>query len=116
MSLFSVHVRYISITFIIFIFFFIDFPSFQTAVSKKFQSDLSIIRTRELNFILRSKICVHYNGKLRASHLILGCMPSYTSYQDSLGALTVGSPLLFDLDVRLQGFMPHKLTSGKARH
>ena len=116
MSLFSIHVGYVSITVIIFIFFFIDFPSFQTAVSKKLQSDLSIIRTRELNFILRSKICVHYNGKLRASHLILGCMPSYTSYQDSLGALTVGSPLLSDLDVRLQGFMPHKLTSGKARH
>ena len=43
-------------------------------------------------------------------------MPSYTGYQDSLGALIVGSPLLSYLDVWLPEFLPHGLTSGEARH
>lgn len=59
---------------------------------------------------------MHYNGQLRASQLILGCVPSYTSYQDSSDALTIGSPLLSYLDVRLLRILPHGLTSGKARH
>ena len=70
----------------------------------------------ELNFILRSKIFVHYVGQLRASHLILGCVPYYTSYQNSSSALTVGSPLLLYLDVRLLGFLPKGLTFEEARH
>ena len=48
--------------------------------------------------------------------MILGCVPSYTSYQDSLRALTVGNPLLSYLDVRLLGFLPPGLTFGEARH
>lgn len=97
-------------------FFSLTCPSFLTALSKKFQPDLSIVWTRELNFILGLEIFMHYDGQLKASHLILGCMPSYTNYQDSLGVLTVGGPLLSYLDVRLPGFLPHGLTSGKARH
>lgn len=76
------------------------------AVSKKFL---------ELNFVLQSEIFVHYNGQLRASHLILGCVPSYTSYQDSSSALTVSSPLLSYLDIRLPGFLPRGLMSKEAR-
>ena len=84
--------------------------------SKRFQPDLSVIRARELNFVLRSENFVHCDGQLRASHLILSCVSSYTSYQDSLGALTVGSPLLSYLGVWLPEFLPHRLTSGEARH
>lgn len=49
-------------------------------ISKKFQLDISFVRVKELNFILHSNIFVHFNGQLKASHLILGCVPSYTSY------------------------------------
>ena len=59
---------------------------------------------------------MHYDDQLRASHLILSCVPSYTSYQDSSSALTVGSPLLSYLDIRLSRFWPNRITSGKARH
>ena len=65
---------------------------------------------------MRIEIFVHYDRQLRASHLILSCVPSYTSYQDSLGTLTVGSPLLSYLDVQLLGFLQHELTSGETRH
>ena len=79
-------------------------------------SDLSVVRARELNFVLHLEIFVHYDGQLRASHLILSCVPSYTSYQDSSGTLIVGSPLLSYLDVQLSGFLQHELTSGETRH
>ena len=59
---------------------------------------------------------MHYVGQLRASHLILGCVPYYTSYQNSSSALTVGSPLLLYLDVQLLGFLPKGLTFEEARH
>lgn len=74
------------------------------------------MRIKKLNFFLRSEIFVHFDGQLKASHLILGCVPSYTSYQDSSSALTVSSLLLSYLDVRLPGFLPYGLTSGEARH
>ena len=71
---------------------------------------------KELNFILCSEVFVHYDGQLKASYLILGCVPSYTSYQNSSSALMVGSPLLSFLDVWLPGFLPRGLTSKEARH
>lgn len=58
---------------------------------------------------------MHFNGQVRVSHLILGCMPSYTSFQDSSSALTDCSPLLSYLDVRLPEFLPRGLTSEEAR-
>ena len=70
----------------------------------------------ELNFILHLEIFIHYDWQLRASHLILGCVPSYTSYQDSLGTLTVGSPLLSYFDIRLPEFLLHRLTSNTVSH
>lgn len=65
---------------------------------------------------LNDELVVHYDGQLRASHLILGCVPSYTSYQNSPSALTVGSSLLSYLDMRLPRFLPHGLTSKETRH
>lgn len=73
------------------------------------------MQVKKLNFILCFEIFVHFNGQLRASHLILGCVPSHMSYQNSSSALTVGSPLLSYLDVWLLGFLPHGLTTGEAR-
>lgn len=58
---------------------------------------------------------MHYDGQLRASHLILGCVPFYTSYQNLSIALMVGSPLLSYLDVQLPNFLPKGLTSKEAR-
>ena len=45
----------------------------------------------ELNVILHLDIFVHYDEQVKESHLILCCVPSYTSYQDSLGTLTIDS-------------------------
>lgn len=89
---------------------------FLIAVSKKFQLDLIIVRVRELNFVLRLEIFVHYDGQLQTSHLILGCATSYPNYQDSSTTLTIGSPFLSYLDVRLSGFLPHRLMRGEAQH
>ena len=89
---------------------------FLTAISKKFQPNLSVVQAQELNFILRLEIFVYYDGQLRASLLILSCEPSYTSYQDSSGTLTVNSPLLSYFDVRLPEFLSHRLTSDEVRH
>ena len=63
------------------------------ADGKKFKPDLNAVLVRDLNFVLRSAIFVHYDAQLRASHLILGCTPVYTSNQDPRQALTVHSPL-----------------------
>ena len=70
---------------------------------------------QDLNFVIRFEIFVHFDGQLRATHLILGHTPAYTSFQDPSHELTVGSPLLSYLDVRLRGFLPKGLTLGEAR-
>ena len=77
--------------------------------------DFNAVHVRDLNFVLRSEIFVHYDRQLRASHLILGVTSIYTSYQSFGQALTVGSPLLSYIDVRYQGFFPLRLTVGEAR-
>ena len=69
----------------------------------------------DLNFILRSKIFVHWDGQLRASHLILGVNPVYSSWQSFTQALLVDSPLLSYIDVRHSNFLPPKLSVGEAR-
>ena len=70
---------------------------------------------QDLNFVIRFEIFVHFDGQLRATHLILDHTPAYTSFQDPSHELTVGSPLLSYLDVRLRGFLPKGLTLGEAR-
>ena len=50
------------------------------ANGKKFVSDLNAVHVKDLNFVLRSEIFVHFNGQLQVSHLILDCTLVYTSY------------------------------------
>ena len=102
--------------------FFLLSPPFLTPmfpfvhiVTKRFKPDLNVVHSWDLNFVLRSEIFVHYDGQLRASHLILECIPLYTSYQDPGQALTVGNPLLSYLNVHLRGFLPRGLTLVEAR-
>lgn len=79
--------------------FSLTLTPFSTTVSKKFQPYIKVVRIIELNFVLCSEIFVHYDGQLRASHLILGCVPFYTSYQNSSSALMIDNPLLLYLDI-----------------
>ena len=80
-----------------------------------FVPDIRIIHAKDLNFILRSEIYVHWDGQLRASHLILGVEPVYSTWQPFKQALLVDSPLLSYIDVRYANFLPPKLTTGEAR-
>ena len=64
---------------------------------------LGLVNARDLNFVLRLEIFVHYDGKLRASHLILGCTLSYFNYQDLGLAFLATHPLLTYIDVHLLG-------------
>ena len=58
---------------------------------------------------------MHWDGQLRASHLILGVEPVYSTWQPFKQALLVDSPLLSYIDVRYVNFLPPKLTTGEAR-
>ena len=77
--------------------------------------DIRTVHVRDLNFVLRSEIFVHRDGQLRASHLILGVEPVYSTWQTFKQALLVDSPLLSYIDVRYANFLPPKLTTGEAR-
>ena len=80
-----------------------------------FVLDIRTIHVRDLNFILRSEIYVHWDGQFQASHLILGVEPVYSTWQNFKQALLVDSPLLSYIDVWYANFLPPKLTTGKAR-
>ena len=54
------------------------------------------------------------DGQFRASHLILGYTPVYTTWQPFRPALLVDSPLLSYIDVRHANFLPPQLTVGEA--
>ncbi|KAL0003384.1 hypothetical protein SO802_017165 [Lithocarpus litseifolius] len=83
--------------------------------TRRFRADPSVIHVRDLNFVIRSEIFVHFDSQLQAAHLILGHTLAYNSFQDPGQALTIDSPLLSYLDVRLQGFLPRGLTLGEAQ-
>lgn len=70
---------------------------------------------RDLNFVLKSEIFMHINRQLRASHLILGCNPVYSTWQPFSQALLVDSPLLSYIDVWHANLLPPFLTVGEAR-
>ena len=74
-----------------------------------------MVHVRDLNFVLRSEIFVHWDGQLRASHLILRLESVYSTWQAFGQALLVDSPLLSYIDVRHTNFLPLRLTVGKAR-
>ena len=80
-----------------------------------FVPDIRTVHAKDLNFILRSEIYVHWDGQLRASHLILGVEPVYSTWQNFKQALLVNIPLLSYIDVRYANFLPPKLTTGEAR-
>ena len=80
-----------------------------------FTQDIRTVHVRHLNFVLRFEIFVHWDGQLRASHLILGVDPVYSTWQSFSQAFLVDSPLLSYIDVRYSNFLPPKFTVGEAR-
>ena len=80
-----------------------------------FTQDIRTVHVRDLNFVLRFEIFVHWDGQLRASHLILGVDPVYSTWQPFSQALIVDSPLLSYIDVRHVNFLPPNFTVGEAR-
>ena len=80
-----------------------------------FVLDIRTVHAKDLNFILRSEVFVHWDGQLRASHLILGVDPVYSTWQSFKQALLVDSPLLSYIEVQYANFLPSKLTTGEAR-
>ena len=70
---------------------------------------------RDLNFVLQLEIFVNFDRQLRASHLILGCTPVYSTWQLFGQALLVDIPLLSYIDVRHPNFLPPNLTVGEAQ-
>ena len=80
-----------------------------------FTHELRVVHVRDLNFVLRTEIFVHWDGQLRASHLILGVEPVYFTWQPFGQALLVDSPLLSYIDVRHANFLPPWFTVGEAR-
>ena len=70
---------------------------------------------RDLNFVLKSEIFVHWDGQLRASHLILGVDPVYSTWQAFSQVLLVDSLLLSYIDVRHANYLPPKFMVGEAR-
>ena len=91
----------------------ITFRSF--AKGKLFTPNVRTVHVRDLNLILRSEIFEHWDGQLRASHLILGVEPVYSTWQPFRQALLVDSPLLSYIDVRHANFLPPTLTIGEAK-
>ena len=88
---------------------------FFVADGRVFTSNLSVVHVRDLNFVLRFEIFVHWDGQLRASHLILGVELVYSTWQPFGQALLVDSPLFSYIDVRHANFLPSRFMVGEAR-
>ena len=71
------------------------------------------MHVRDLNFVLRSEIFVHFDGQLRASHLILNCDLAYSTWKSFSQSLLVDSPLLLYIDVWHPNFLPLLATPEK---
>ena len=80
-----------------------------------FVPDIRTVHAKDLNFILRSELYVHWDGQLRASHLILGVESVYSTWQNFKQALLVDSLLLSYIDVWYANFLLPKLITGEAR-
>ena len=80
-----------------------------------FIQDIRTVHVWDLNFVLRSEIFVHQDEQRRASHLILGVDPVYSTWQPFNQALIVDSPLLSYIDFRQANFLPPNITVGEAR-
>ncbi|KAL0005182.1 hypothetical protein SO802_012743 [Lithocarpus litseifolius] len=82
---------------------------------KRFRLDIRVVHVRDLNFILWLEIFVNFDGQLRASHLILGYTPVYSTWQPFRQALLEDSSLPSYIDVQHLNFLPLNLTVGEAR-
>ena len=80
-----------------------------------FVPDIRTVHVKDLNFILRSEIFVHWDEQLRTSHLILGVELVYSTWQTFKQALLVDSPLLSYIDIWYANFLSPKLTTGEAK-
>ena len=85
------------------------------ADTKRLKPNLRVMHVRDLNFVLRSEIFMHFDDQLRASYLILGCNPVYSTWQSFNQALLVDNPLLSYINVRHPNILPSSLTVGEAR-
>ena len=68
--------RHISPLFLMNFCYQLNLLSTYSIVSKCFKTDINVVHVWDLNFVLCSKIFVHYNEQHRATHLILRCVPS----------------------------------------
>jgi len=66
---------------------------------------LSHTNIQALNYLLRSKIFVHEDGQLRATHLILGYEPLSRVFLDVGQSIKAGSPRLARIDMSKPGFL-----------
>ena len=80
-----------------------------------FTLNLRVVHVRDLNFVLRSEIFVHWDGQLQASHLILGVELVYSTWQPFEQALLVDNPLISYIDVRHANFLPPMFIVGEAQ-
>ena len=85
------------------------------ADTKRFKKDLRVIHVRDLNFVPRLEIVVHWDGQLQVSHLILRLEPMYSTWQVFGQALLVDNPHLSYIGVQHVNFLPPKLIVGEAR-
>ena len=77
--------------------------------------DIRTVHVRDLNFVLRSEIFVHWDRQLHSSHLILGVDPVYSTWQAFSQALIVDNSLLSYINIRHTNFLPPNFTVGEAR-
>ena len=88
---------------------------FFVADGRVFTSDLRVVHVRDLHFVLRFEIFVHWDGQLRASHLILDVELVYSTWQPFEQALLVDSLLFSYIDVRHANFLPSRFMVREAR-
>lgn len=74
---------------------------FTCGYAKQFKLDPSVIHARYPNFVIQFERFMHFNGQLRAFHLILDYTPTYTSFQGPHQVMTVGNSLISYLDIKL---------------
>ena len=67
--------------------------------------NLNLVNEPNLTRILQSKIFVHTDGQLRATHIILGYKPISTSFQAPKYIIKVKDPWLHQINVAVPGFL-----------
>ncbi|KAL0005688.1 hypothetical protein SO802_013249 [Lithocarpus litseifolius] len=83
--------------------------------NKRFRLEIRVVHVRDLNFVLRSEIFVNSGKQLRATDLILGCTPVYTTWLPFGPALLMDRLLLSYINMRHAKFLPPQLMVGEVR-